>query len=150
MNISSFESEFNKIMRRDYFTSHVKPIREQAFNNFLEKGLPNKNWEDWRHTDLKPIKEIDFCLSEIRLSSLSIATPRVAEASSESLRVIVCNKKDFTFDDIVDCDEAFVTGTFAGIIPVSKLEDRDLKSTNPDSLANQIRFFQVFEPFDIV
>ena len=47
MNISSFESEFNKIMRRDYFTSHVKPIREQAFNNFLEKGLPNKNWEDW-------------------------------------------------------------------------------------------------------
>ena len=65
MNISSFESEFNKIMRRDYFTSHVKPIREQAFNNFLEKGLPNKNWEDWRHTDLKPIKEIDFRLSEI-------------------------------------------------------------------------------------
>ena len=65
MNISSFESEFNKIMRRDYFTSYVKPIREQAFNNFLEKGLPNKNWEDWRHTDLKPIKEIDFRLSEI-------------------------------------------------------------------------------------
>jgi len=50
------------------------------------------------------------------------------------------HKKNFTFDDIVDCDEAFVTGTFAGIIPVSKLEDRDLKSTNPDSLANQIRF----------
>ena len=65
MNISSFQSEFNKIMGRDYFTSDVKPIREQAFNNFLEKGLPNKNWEDWRYTDLKPIKEIDFRLSEI-------------------------------------------------------------------------------------
>ena len=40
-------------------------MAEKAFNNFLEKGLPNKNWEDWRHTDLKPIKEIDFRLSEI-------------------------------------------------------------------------------------
>jgi len=49
-------------------------------------------------------------------------------------------EQDFIFDDIIDCDEAFVTGTFAGIIPVSKIEDRDLKSTNSDSLVNQIRF----------
>ena len=41
--------------------------------------------------------------------------------------------------DIIDCDEAFVTGTFAGIIPVSKLEERELKSTSPDSLVNKIR-----------
>ena len=46
---------------------------------------------------------------------------------------------NFTFKDIKDCDEAFVTGTFAGIIPVSKLEDRELKSTSPDSLVNKIR-----------
>tara|TARA_S200000501_G_C20765872_1_gene718265 strand:+ start:270 stop:1178 length:909 start_codon:yes stop_codon:yes gene_type:complete len=48
-------------------------------------------------------------------------------------------EKDFIFDDIIDCDEAFVTGTFAGIIPVSKIEGRNLKSTNADSLVNQIR-----------
>jgi len=48
-------------------------------------------------------------------------------------------EKDFIFDDIIDCDEAFVTGTFAGIIPVSKIESRNLKSTNSDSLVNQIR-----------
>ncbi|MED5476199.1 MAG: aminotransferase class IV [Candidatus Neomarinimicrobiota bacterium] len=48
-------------------------------------------------------------------------------------------EQDFTFDDIIDCEEAFVTGTFAGIIPVSKIENRDLKSTNSDSLVNQIR-----------
>lgn len=54
---------------------------------------------------------------------------------------IPLSEKDFTFDDIKDCDEAFVTGTFAGIIPVSKLENRDLKSTNSDSLVNQIRLF---------
>ena len=52
---------------------------------------------------------------------------------------IMCLEKDFTFDDIIDCDEAFVTGTFAGIIPVSKIENRTLQSTNPDSLVNRIR-----------
>ena len=49
------------------------------------------------------------------------------------------SETNFTFKDIIDCDEAFVTGTFAGIIPVSKLEDRELKSTSPDSLVNKIR-----------
>jgi branched-chain amino acid aminotransferase len=50
------------------------------------------------------------------------------------------SETDFTFKDIEACNEAFVTGTFAGIIPVSKLEGRRLESTNSNSLANQIRF----------
>tara|TARA_Y100001935_G_scaffold11390_1_gene8901 strand:+ start:14475 stop:15392 length:918 start_codon:yes stop_codon:yes gene_type:complete len=49
------------------------------------------------------------------------------------------SETNFTFQDIIECDEAFVTGTFAGIIPVSKLEERELKSTSPDSLVNKIR-----------
>jgi len=52
---------------------------------------------------------------------------------------IQCNEMDFTFEDIKNCDEAFVTGTFAGIIPVSKLENKELKSTNPSSITNKIR-----------
>ena len=52
---------------------------------------------------------------------------------------ISCFEKNFTFTDIEDCNEAFVTGTFAGIIPVSKIENKDLQSTNPDSLVNKIR-----------
>ena len=52
---------------------------------------------------------------------------------------IPCLEKDFTFDDIKNCDEAFVTGTFAGIIPVAKIEDRKLQSINSDSLVNKIR-----------
>ena len=42
--------------------------------------------------------------------------------------ILVCKKNNieysetnFTFEDINNCNEAFVTGTFAGIIPVSKL-----------------------------
>jgi len=60
--------------------------------------------------------------------------------------ILVCKQNNieysetnFTFEDINNCNEAFVTGTFAGIIPVSKLESRKLKSTNPNSLVNQIR-----------
>jgi len=52
---------------------------------------------------------------------------------------INCYQKDFTFDEIKNCDEAFVTGTFAGIIPVSSLENRKLSSINSNSLTNHIR-----------
>ena len=52
---------------------------------------------------------------------------------------IECSEINFTFEDIKDCNEAFVTGTFAGIIPVSQLEGRELESTNSDSLVNKIR-----------
>ena len=52
---------------------------------------------------------------------------------------IECSETNFTFEDIKNCNEAFVTGTFAGIIPVSQLEGRKLESTNSDSLVNKIR-----------
>ena len=52
---------------------------------------------------------------------------------------IPCNEINFTFEDIRDCEEAFVTGTFAGIIPVSKIEKYELSSTNSNSLVNKIR-----------
>lgn len=52
---------------------------------------------------------------------------------------IACSETDFTFEEIKNCNEAFVTGTFAGIIPVSQLEGKKLESTNSDSLVNTIR-----------
>ena len=52
---------------------------------------------------------------------------------------ILCSETNFTFEDIEDCNEAFVTGTFAGIIPVSSLEGRKLESINSNSLVNKIR-----------
>ena len=50
-----------------------------------------------------------------------------------------CHEKNFTFEDIKDCEEAFVTGTFGGIIPVSTLENKSLQSTNKESITNKIR-----------
>jgi len=52
---------------------------------------------------------------------------------------ISCHEKNFTFEDISDCEEAFVTGTFGGIVPVSTLENQSLQSTNKESITNKIR-----------
>ena len=52
---------------------------------------------------------------------------------------IICRQQNFTFEEIKNCEEAFVTGTFAGIIPVKMLEERELKSTNTNSLVNKLR-----------
>ena len=47
---------------------------------------------------------------------------------------IDCSEKNFTFEDIKDCEEAFVTGTFGGVTPVSFLEDIKLNSTDKNSI----------------
>ncbi len=72
----------------------------------------------------------DYCLNGItRSKAISICNDNQIE----------CSETNFKFEDINDCNEAFVTGTFAGIIPVSKLENRKLESTNSDSIVNKIR-----------
>ena len=52
---------------------------------------------------------------------------------------ISCHEKNFSFEDISACEEAFVTGTFGGIIPVLTLENQSLQSTNKESITNKIR-----------
>lgn len=72
----------------------------------------------------------EFCLNGItRSKAIQVC----------NMNEIPCYEKNFTFEDIKDCEEAFVTGTFAGIIPVSKIENYVLSSTNSNSLVNKIR-----------
>ncbi len=52
---------------------------------------------------------------------------------------IKCLQKNFTFEEIKNCEEAFVTGTFAGVIPVRMIEKSLLNSTKENSLTNRIR-----------
>ncbi|MDB3883267.1 aminotransferase class IV [Candidatus Marinimicrobia bacterium] len=99
---------------------------------------PNGNVSTCNSTNLFFIKENkvftskgEYCLNGI--------TRGKAIKICQLNNIAVC-EQDFIFDDMIDCNEAFVTGTFAGIIPVSKIEDRNLISTNSESLVNQIRF----------
>ena len=64
MNISDFQSEFNKIKSRSHFSKAIHPEREKAFSQLLEIGLPTTKWEDWRYTDLSIIANNSFRLSD--------------------------------------------------------------------------------------
>ena len=40
-------------------------------------------------------------------------------------------EKDFSLTDVYGADEAFVTGTFAGIVPVREVDGRQLECRGP-------------------
>lgn len=66
MNMDHFQSEFDKMMNRDYFSSKVHPIREKAFSKFLNCGFPTQKWEDWRWTNISSISKGSFRISEAK------------------------------------------------------------------------------------
>ena len=113
----------------------------EANKRGFDEGImndPNGNISTCNSTNLFFVKENkvltskgEYCLNGITRGKA------IMICQSNNIPIL---EQDFIFDDIIDFDEAFVTGTFAGIIPVSKIEDRNLKSTNSDSLVNQIRF----------
>jgi len=112
----------------------------EANNLNYDEGImndPNGNISTCNSTNLFFIKNNrvltstgKFCLNGITRSK-AIKVCKINE--------IPCNETNFAFEDIKDCEEAFVTGTFAGIIPVSKIENNMLSSTNSNSLVNKIR-----------
>ena len=59
------QAEFEKVLDREYFSNKVHPIRQKAFDDFIEKGLPDKKCEDWRFTDLSAIKKGNYRISEM-------------------------------------------------------------------------------------
>ena len=98
---------------------------------------PNGNISTCNSTNLFFIKNQQVLTSNGEYCLNGITRSKAIEICNSNN--IPCLEKNFTYDDIKDCDEAFVTGTFAGIIPVSRIEQRNLRSTNSDSIVNKIR-----------
>ena len=98
---------------------------------------PNGNISTCNSTNLFFIKNQQVLTSNGEYCLNGITRSKAIEICNSNN--IQCFEKNFTYDDIKDCDEAFVTGTFAGIIPVSRIEQRNLRSTNSDSIVNKIR-----------
>ena len=46
MNTSNYQSEFKKILDRDYFSSLFYQVRNKAFKQFLDKKFLKKNWDN--------------------------------------------------------------------------------------------------------
>jgi len=58
-------TEFNKILSKKYFSEELELVRKKAFDSFIDIGIPNRNLEGWRHTNLSSIKKNDFRVTEI-------------------------------------------------------------------------------------
>ena len=52
---------------------------------------------------------------------------------------IIVYEKNFEIQDVYNADEAFVTGTFAGVIPVIKIDGKKMGKGSKGQLTNQIQ-----------
>ena len=64
MSLSHFQSEFEKLMNRGYFSDKIHALRDEAFSKFLNTGIPTQKWEDWRFTNLTRIAKGEYRISE--------------------------------------------------------------------------------------
>ncbi len=98
---------------------------------------PNGNISTCNSTNLFFIKKGEVITSTGEFCLNGITRSKAIKVCN--MNQIPYNETNFTFEDIRDCDEAFVTGTFGGIIPVSRIEKNTLRSTSSNSLVNKIR-----------
>ena len=57
-------------------------------------------------------------------------------------------EKNFTLSEVYECDEAFVTGTFGGVVPVSEVDNHELAVLPDNSLVSNLQAYY-FELVDI-
>ncbi|WP_440635043.1 Fe-S cluster assembly protein SufD [Candidatus Pelagibacter sp. HIMB1746] len=57
---SELKLNFDKIISLNNFSDSQKKIKQENFNNYFEKGLPNKRNEDWKFSDINQIISKNF------------------------------------------------------------------------------------------
>ena len=48
-------------------------------------------------------------------------------------------EKNFTLSDVYECEEAFVTGTFGGVVPVNEIDGHELQVLGDNSIASLLQ-----------
>jgi len=51
---------------------------------------------------------------------------------------IICHQKNFSLFDVYGADEAFVTGTFGGLTPVTKIDGIPMNKAVPGSVTQRL------------
>ncbi len=128
--------QYNSLSKLNCILASIK-ANKLGFDEGIMNDL-NGNISTCNSTNLFFIKNNEVITSSGKYCLNGITRKKIIQICSNN--DIICSELDFTFDDIADCNEAFVTGTFAGVIPVSQIEGRKLKSINSNSLVNRIRF----------
>ncbi|NOX59554.1 MAG: Fe-S cluster assembly protein SufD [Planctomycetes bacterium] len=60
-NVESFAAHFQRLEKNDAFArSWFHPVRKAALARFVESGFPTTKDEDWRFTNIKAIKSVDW------------------------------------------------------------------------------------------
>ena len=54
---------------------------------------------------------------------------------------IIVHEKNFGIEDVYNADEAFVTGTFAGVIPVTEIDGKNMGKGSKGQLTKQIQIW---------
>jgi branched-chain amino acid aminotransferase len=52
---------------------------------------------------------------------------------------IICHEKNFSLSQVYSADEAFCTGTFAGVVPVRKIDGRVIGDTLPGPMVSHLQ-----------
>lgn len=84
-----------------------------------------KNKEVWTSTG-------QYCMN-------GITRAKVIEACNRNN--IVCHQKDFSLFDVYGADEAFVTGTFGGLTPVTKIDGRTIGQKTYGDMTKKLSVF---------
>ena len=71
MNSSNYQTEFEKLLTRGYFSPKLIPIRKNAFEQFLTRDLSSKKWDHLRFTNLSALNKNNF-----RISNASDISPK--------------------------------------------------------------------------
>ena len=128
--------QYNSLSKLNCILASIE-ANKLGFDEGIMNDL-NGNISTCNSTNLFFIKNNEVITSSGKYCLNGITRKKIIQICSNN--DIICSELDFKFDDIADCNEAFVTGTFAGVIPVSQIEGRKLKSINSNSLVNRIRF----------
>lgn len=76
-----------------------------------------------------------------RFNFMGITRGKVIELCGKN--AIACQETDFTLAEVYDSEEAFVTGTFGGVTPVSSLDGRTIGARVPGPLTARLdRLYQ--------
>ncbi|MBL4708926.1 MAG: aminotransferase class IV [Flavobacteriales bacterium] len=81
-----------------------------------------KNNEVWTSTGA-------YCMNGITRSNII----KVCQENN-----IPCHQKNFSLFDVYDADEAFVTGSFGGVTPVTKIDGRLIENRQDSSMTQQL------------
>jgi len=91
-DIQNYISDFDQLKNDDWFSEN----RQSALNLFKESGFPNSRLENWKYTDVRPIKKQSF-------SNVNEATITISKEDIDAIR----------FQDL-DCIElVFINGLFS-------------------------------------